>query len=99
MLPVSAAPTAGLCELLSALGQETRLSIVRKLLDGGPRSVNALAEELDILQNGASTHLTILARAGLVVAERRGSQRIYHARRETVEYLIGVLENMLRHAD
>lgn len=90
-------PGDELTELLSALGQDTRLSIVRRLLHKGPLSVNELAEELGILQNGASTHLGILARAGLVVPERRGAQRIYRADRETVTRIIEIIQDMLKH--
>lgn len=65
----------------SALSQETRLRVFRLLVEYGGTGAAAgtLAERLNIPANTLSFHLSHLARAGLVGAERRGRSIIYRA--------------------
>lgn len=46
-------------------------------LKEGPRSVTALAADLPVSRPAVSQHLQVLARAGLVSAERSGTRRMY----------------------
>lgn len=64
-----------------ALSQETRLDVVRLLIRSAPQGLPAgdIAERLGIRQNTMSTHLKILAQAGLVAAIRQGRIIRYHA--------------------
>jgi ArsR family transcriptional regulator len=64
---------------LSALAQETRLGAFRLLVSREPDGVAAgeLAHLLATPQNTMSTHLAILARAGLVRGERQSRSNIY----------------------
>ena len=64
---------------LAALGQPTRLAIFRLLIRTEPKgmSAGALAEEVGCLYNTLSTHVAILARAGLVIGTREGRTIIY----------------------
>lgn len=66
---------------LAALGQEARLEIFRLLVKAGADGVPAgeIATRLDAVQNTTSTHLKILAHAGLVRAERNGRVIRYFA--------------------
>ena len=66
---------------LSALAQPTRLDTFRLLVSREPEGVAAgeLARLIDVPQNTMSTHLAILARAGLVRGERRSRSIIYRA--------------------
>jgi ArsR family transcriptional regulator, arsenate/arsenite/antimonite-responsive transcriptional repressor len=66
---------------LSALAQTTRLDTFRLLVTREPGGVPAgeLARLLEIPQNTMSTHLSILARAGLVSGERRSRSIVYRA--------------------
>jgi len=66
---------------LSALAQETRLGAFRLLVSREPDGVAAgeLAHLLATPQNTMSTHLAILARAGLVRGERHSRSIIYRA--------------------
>ena len=66
---------------LGALAQGTRLEVFRLLVRHEPGGLPAgeIAERIGTPQNTMSTHLGILARAGLVSAERRSRQMIYRA--------------------
>jgi DNA-binding transcriptional ArsR family regulator len=59
---------------LAALGQPTRLAIFRLLVRKEPAglSAGALAEAVGCQHNTFSTHIAILARAGLVKGTREG---------------------------
>lgn len=63
-------------EALRAMGNATRLSILRTLL-GGPRCVSEICAALDLEQSFASRHLAVLRTAGLVEA-RRDAQRVIY---------------------
>jgi ArsR family transcriptional regulator, arsenate/arsenite/antimonite-responsive transcriptional repressor len=66
---------------LAALAQATRLEAFRKLVRHEPEGLPAgeLARLLDVPQNTLSAHLSVLARAGLVMSERRSRSIIYRA--------------------
>lgn len=68
-------------DALAALAQGTRLDafrlLVRRIPHGLPAGEAAVA--LDVPQNTLSTHLSILARAGLVNSVRQGRSVVYHA--------------------
>jgi DNA-binding HxlR family transcriptional regulator len=57
-------------EVMSALGQEHRLRILKELMSGG-KYINELQEKLsEITTSTLSSHLNILEEAGLVVQEK-----------------------------
>lgn len=67
-------------EKLAALAQPTRLSIYELLVrTSAGLQVGQIASKLEILQNGCSTHLSVLRRADLVSAMRHGRATIYRA--------------------
>ncbi|MGC8485719.1 MAG: ArsR/SmtB family transcription factor [Candidatus Baltobacteraceae bacterium] len=83
--PVSSAPVAELADefgsalyarFFSGLADETRLRIVRLLLDG-PRSVGELVAALGIAQSRVSNHLSCLKWCGYVRTQRSGKYVIY----------------------
>ncbi len=61
---------------LKALGEENRMRMVRMLLKK-ERSVNEIAESLEITQYNVSKHLRVLREAGLLQTEKQGQQRLY----------------------
>lgn len=61
---------------MKALGEESRLRIVRLLLKQ-PRNVNELAEALEVPQYNISKHLRVLKEAGLVSLKKEGQLRVY----------------------
>ncbi|HEY6485783.1 MAG TPA: metalloregulator ArsR/SmtB family transcription factor [Candidatus Cybelea sp.] len=66
-----------LAPALAALGDESRLRIVRKLCKGGPLSITRLAEGEAISRQAVTKHLYALRDAGLVRSERRSREHIW----------------------
>jgi ArsR family transcriptional regulator, arsenate/arsenite/antimonite-responsive transcriptional repressor len=66
---------------LAALGQPTRLDIFQMLIRREPQGLaaGAIAEAIGCAHNTLSSHLSILARAGLIRATRDGRSIIYRA--------------------
>jgi len=60
--------------MLGAVAQETRLSAFRLLVRAGREGLpaGALARKLEVPHNTLSSHLAILANAGLVASQREG---------------------------
>jgi len=77
----------------AALSQSTRLAVFRLLITHEPEGLPAgeVARALEVPQNTLSTHLAVLARAGLVEAERRSRSIIYRARPARVRGLADFL--------
>jgi DNA-binding transcriptional ArsR family regulator len=63
--------------LFAALGDETRLALLRKLSDGGPSSISELAGNFRISRQAVTKHLQFLATAGVVNGERRGREHVW----------------------
>jgi DNA-binding transcriptional ArsR family regulator len=78
---------------LAALGQATRLAIFRHLVSKEPNgmSAGALAEAVGCPHNTLSTHVAILARAGLVYGTREGRTITYRANADGTRALIAFL--------
>lgn len=71
----TSAEVDGLVRIHKALGDRTRLRLVKVLADlepGGALCVNALVAELGVSQPAVSQHLAVLRAADLVIGERRG---------------------------
>lgn len=66
---------------LAALAQSTRLGVFRLLVKHEPEGLAAgdIARAIAVPQNTMSAHLAILARAGLVMSERKSRSIIYRA--------------------
>ncbi|WP_137388445.1 ArsR/SmtB family transcription factor [Rhodoligotrophos defluvii] len=79
----------------AALAQPTRLEVFRLLVAREPTGMPAgeIARRLSVPHNTMSTHLAILARAGLVEAHRQSRSIIYRARLDVVQKLIAYLVN------
>jgi ArsR family transcriptional regulator len=78
---------------LAALGQPTRLSIFRLLVRKEPEglSAGAIADAVGCPHNTLSTHVAILARAGLVNGKREGRTITYRADAAGTRALIAFL--------
>ena len=78
---------------LAALAQSTRLDTFRLLVRHEPDGLPAgeVARELDVPHNTMSTHLNILARAGLVQSERRSRSIIYRANLDRLRAVVSFL--------
>ncbi len=78
---------------LSALAQETRLTAFRLLVQAGGPGLAAgdIARSLGIPHNTLSSHIAILANAGLVQAQRNGRSVIYRVNFDGTRALLGYL--------
>ncbi|WP_237480225.1 ArsR/SmtB family transcription factor [Lichenibacterium dinghuense] len=78
---------------LSALAQGSRLDAFRLLVRHEPTGLPAgeVASLLAVPQNTMSTHLAVLARAGLASAERHGRSVAYRADLDRLCALVGYL--------
>jgi ArsR family transcriptional regulator, arsenate/arsenite/antimonite-responsive transcriptional repressor len=78
---------------LAALGQPTRLEIFRVLMRAEPEGLPAgsLADEIGCPHNTLSSHLSILARSGLVRGTRDGRSIIYRADVDGIRALVAFL--------
>lgn len=73
--------TSGAVSAFGALSQETRLNVVRLLLQSGEQGLLAgeIAQSLNVRQNTMSANLSVLLNAGLVRKERQGRGIRYFA--------------------
>jgi DNA-binding transcriptional ArsR family regulator len=80
-------------QALSALAQESRLSIFRLLVQAGPAGLaaGAIGEALDLPPATLSFHLAGLTRAGLAQSRQDGRFVIYSANFANMDALVGFL--------
>lgn len=76
-----------------ALSQPTRLQAWRLLVHHEPvgLAAGAIARALKVPHNTLSSHLTVLAHAGLVTGKRHGRSIIYRANLKQMQHLIDFL--------
>lgn len=79
--------------VLAALSHPTRLDAFRLLVRHSPDGLptGALVDASGLTQSTFSTHLAVLARSGLVSAEKRGRQQVQRARLDTLRLLMTFL--------
>jgi DNA-binding transcriptional ArsR family regulator len=63
--------------VFAALGDTTRLGLVRRLSAEGPLSITRLSEGTGMTRQAVTRHLHALARVGLVRDAREGRQHIF----------------------
>lgn len=63
--------------VFAALGDETRLSIVKKLSDGQPHSISELTKGTDLTRQAVTKHLRVLESAGIVNGVKSGRESLY----------------------
>ncbi len=80
-------------DALSALSQQPRLEAFRLLVRHEPEGLPAgeIAQALNVPANTLSTHLALLARAGLVTAERQSRTIRYRADLAGMQKLLSFL--------
>ena len=71
--------------LFTALGDETRLHLVRRLCREGPVSISRLAEGSGVSRQAVSKHLRVLCDAGLARGERHGREHRWTLEGERLE--------------
>lgn len=85
--------TAKYADMLSAMGTEPRLRIVRLLLTAHPEgmTVGEIATELDIANSTLSHHLEKLKNENLLKVRRDGTFLWYSANNHALQELLGFL--------
>lgn len=68
---------AGVAVMFAALGDETRLLLLRRLSQGGPSSISVLADRFRLTRQGVTKHLHVLADAGIIDGHRAGREHIW----------------------
>jgi DNA-binding transcriptional ArsR family regulator len=76
-----------------ALGDSNRREILR-LLGEGEKSVQEIAGKLPISRPAVSRHLKVLAGAGLVSSDRRGTRQVYQLQEDGVQAVQDYLERV-----
>lgn len=79
--------------IFDALSQETRLNAFRMLVKAGRKGLAAgqISEGLNTPHNTMSFHLSHLANAGIISAERKGRSKIYTVNFDAVSSFIGFI--------
>jgi DNA-binding transcriptional ArsR family regulator len=76
--------TAEPAALFAALGDATRLQLLRRLSGGGAASIAALSADTRLTRQAVTKHLAVLERAGFVARARAGRESRYAFRPEPV---------------
>jgi DNA-binding transcriptional ArsR family regulator len=63
--------------VFAALGDETRLGLVRRLSADGPMSITHLCRGSAISRQAVTKHLRVLEAAGLACGKRSGRERVW----------------------
>lgn len=79
------APRRDSASLFAALGDGTRLQIVRRLCVTGPASITGLSAGAGVTRQAVTKHLHVLADAGLVRCSSRGRESIWELKPERLE--------------
>jgi len=85
--------TINILASFAALSQETRLEAFRLLLRNEPEGLPAgeIARQLGVPHNTMSAHLSVLARAQLVLSQRQSRSIIYRANLNHIQEVIRFL--------
>ncbi len=73
--------------VFAALGDETRLALVRKLCGGEPRSISQLTRGSRLTRQAITKHLRVLERAKLVRSTQAGRESLFALDPEPIEGL------------
>ena len=80
--------------LFAALGDATRLSLLRRLSVDGPLSITRLSEGTGLTRQAITKHLNTLGNVGLVRHARRGRERVWELERKRLEAARGYLDRI-----
>ncbi len=80
---MSRSPNAAV--LFAALGDATRLGLLRRLSVDGPLSITRLSRGTGVTRQAITKHLHTLGAAGLVRHARRGRERLWELDRRRLE--------------
>jgi DNA-binding transcriptional ArsR family regulator len=78
--------------VFAALGDETRLSLVRKLCGGGARSITELTSGSKLTRQAMTKHLRVLEKVGIVRCVRSGRESLFELDPRPIEEMKEYLE-------
>lgn len=87
------ASTSSVVEVCSALGDETRWSILQEL-SRQPASASALAQHLPITRQAVTQHLAVLQAAGLLERRNHGREVRYHPLGSTLSAVVREMDRL-----
>jgi len=84
----------GAALLFAALGDATRLSLLRRLSVVGPLSITRLSEGTGVTRQAITKHLNTLGNVGLVRHTRRGREQVWELERKRLEKARAYLDHV-----
>lgn len=85
--------------VFAALGDETRLSVLAKLLSGEPQSISRLTAGTDLSRQAVTKHLRVLANAGVVRSVRVGRESLFELEPRPIAEVRDFLDEVSRQWD
>jgi DNA-binding transcriptional ArsR family regulator len=85
--------------VFAALGDVTRLGLLRRLGAEGPLSITRLSAGTGVTRQAITRHLDALGRAGLVRDSRRGRERVFSLEAKRLEKARQYLDQVAAHWD
>lgn len=78
--------------VFAALSDETRLSLLARLIDGVPCSISQLTEDAKMSRQAITKHLHVLESAGLVRGETAGRECLFELEPQPLEEIRDYLD-------
>ena len=85
--------------VFAALGDETRLAMVERLVRDGPLPVMRLGADAAMSRQAVTKHLHVLEKAGLVTRTRIGRESVWRLERRRLELARQHLDDISRQWD
>lgn len=85
--------------VFAALSDETRLSLVVRLIDGVPCSISQLTADSKMSRQAITKHLRVLESAGLVRGETAGRECLFELEPRPLEEIRDYLDLVSKHWD
>lgn len=85
--------------VFAALGDETRLALVRRLCERAPCSISELSEGSTMTRQAITKHLRVLERAGIVRTEVAGRMCLFELEPEPLDQARDYLDEVSRQWD
>lgn len=85
--------------VFAALGDETRLAVLSKLLSGEPQSIARLTDGTQLTRQAVTKHLRVLEDAGVVRSVRSGRELLFELEPRPIEDASAYLEGIARQWD
>lgn len=96
---ISATKGKSAAPVFAALGDVTRLSLIRKLSDGRPHSISQLSVDSTLSRQAVTKHLRVLERVGVVHSVRSGRESLFEFDPEPIQELRAYLDSVSQQWD